>query len=159
MKNMIIIRHGKAEAVSEKADINRRLTDIGIKSIESLGKYLLSIELMPDIIVSSDAMRAKMTADIIAKEVHSKNIIYKDLLYAGTFEEILIFYESLRERNVFIVGHNPTLDKLIAHMLEIPYETIHLSTGSMIHLNFSHDRWKVKNFMKSKELNNFVATI
>ncbi|MCT4634439.1 MAG: histidine phosphatase family protein [Firmicutes bacterium] len=159
MKNMIIIRHGKAEHSGEKADINRRLTDEGVKSINALGKYLLSIDLLPDIIVSSDAMRAKMTADIVAREVHCKNIIYKDLLYAGTFEEILIFYESLRERNVLIVGHNPTLDKLIAHMLEIPCETIHLSTGSMIHLNFSHDKWKLKNFMKSKELNNFIATI
>lgn len=156
MKNLILIRHGKSEAANITNDINRKLTQEGFKTIDILGKYLLSLDIMPNIIVSSDATRAKATADIIARNLKINNIVYKELLYAGTFEEILIFFNSLKEKNILLVGHNPMLDRLLSYLLEIPMDIIHLSTGSMIHINFSHGRWKMKNYLKTKEITEFL---
>ena len=59
MKNIFIIRHAKADNANRaNLDIDRQLTEKGIKDAESIGQLLFDLGMTPDIIISSPAKRA-----------------------------------------------------------------------------------------------------
>ena len=64
MKTLIILRHGKAVDVLVSGDKRRELTERGMRDAEAMGKLIGSEVGVPDLIVSSDATRARQTAEI-----------------------------------------------------------------------------------------------
>lgn len=81
-----------------------------------MAKRLAKIGVVPDLIVSSPAKRAKKTAEYMAKGTGYplKEILYIDSLYMGSKElYISILKDSFKEADtVFLVGHNYTITDL-----------------------------------------------
>jgi phosphohistidine phosphatase len=73
MKTLFLIRHAKSSwgdtAVPDK---ERPLDDRGKRDAPKLGKRLAKRDVKPDLILSSLAMRALATAEIIAKKLDYK---------------------------------------------------------------------------------------
>ena len=85
-----------------------------------MGKRLAKRGVKPDLLVSSPALRALTTAQLIAEEIgyKRKDIVVDDRLYASSADELLAVIRALDKKldRVMLVGHNPEFADL-AHRL------------------------------------------
>ncbi|MDP2894669.1 MAG: histidine phosphatase family protein, partial [Sulfurimonas sp.] len=73
MKKLYIIRHAKSSRSDETLeDFERPLNKRGKENAPMMGERLKEKGIMPGIIISSPAKRAKTTAEVIAKEIGYK---------------------------------------------------------------------------------------
>jgi len=118
---LYIVRHGIAidrEDPQCPPDPERFLTDEGIEKTKQVAKGVAEIGAVPDLMLSSPYLRAVQTAEIFASALeHNKQKIRKtDLLLPGA-DPMQLFRELAKEKQasaVFIFGHAPHLDDLIA---------------------------------------------
>ena len=142
MKKLIIIRHAKSDWEDTSLDdFDRPLNKRGIKDAPLMGKILKGKGLYPDAIISSPALRAKTTAELIAKEIHyTKNITPNQYIYEAYVNMLLEIVNSLydTDETVFLVGHNPGVSAL-AYMLCDLKENI--PTCATVEIDFDCDSW------------------
>lgn len=113
MKHLILIRHAEtAEKVTGHTDKDRELTTSGMRQAASVGHFLKNSSTPIDIIISSAALRATTTSQVISEQlnVSSDLIDVSDELYQGSVGTLFeIIRSGDQHQNVAIVGHNPTL--------------------------------------------------
>lgn len=117
MKRLYIIRHAKSDWSEEGlSDFDRGLNKRGKRSLPLMGGYLVEERIMPQLILSSPAKRAKKTAQELAWYVgiESNKIRYDEELYEATLETLLEKVRLIPDRIscAFLVGHNPGLTEL-----------------------------------------------
>ena len=67
---LYIVRHAKAEdRAMFMADHDRQLTSQGVMGAARVGHYLHEKAILPDVIISSTAPRAKDTAKVVAEQI------------------------------------------------------------------------------------------
>ncbi len=81
-----------------------------------MGSLLRDKGLCPEIIISSDALRARTTADLIAAEINYPvgKTLYRNELYLASPGALLaaLFSEASGHDDVMLVGHNPGITEL-----------------------------------------------
>ena len=117
MKTLLLVRHAKSSRDDPGlADKERPLNDRGRRDAPMTGKRLAERRIRPDMILSSPAVRALTTAEMIARELDYKrtNIVVDDRLYAVEADELLEVIRALGDtlECVMLVGHNPELTEL-----------------------------------------------
>jgi len=118
MKTLLVLRHAKSSwGDPGLEDHERPLNKRGKKTAPRMGKLLREEGLVPDLVVSSTAVRAKTTTEaVLEKAKYKGKTRYDERLYPGGPSAIL---EVLREIEadgvdcVLIVGHNPGQEELI----------------------------------------------
>lgn len=118
MKTLYITRHAKAENKSgEGSDFDRPLKEEGKKDALRMAQRLQKMEVLPDELFSSPALRAKNTARILMEEWgyasgHPNELA---LLYPGVAEEIIQWLPEIPSGTdrTMIVGHQPDLSRLV----------------------------------------------
>lgn len=125
MKTLYLVRHAKAiERSKIKSDFDRDLTEKGQKTSILVGKHLSSLNILPDLVISSPAKRAYNTAIIICKELNypEKNIILNRNIYEAAALELfrLIKETSNAYNSVMLVGHNPSFIELVNYICQAP---------------------------------------
>ncbi|MCL4481087.1 MAG: histidine phosphatase family protein [Bacteroidetes bacterium] len=144
MKRVIIVRHAKTIHHGYDQDFDRTLTDRGKEDAERICHELLNIQLVPDLIISSPAVRTTQTTRIFADlfGYPAGNIRYEKKLYSGmqttTFIQMLQELDDLHT-TVMVVGHNPTVYYFIDCLL--PEFSLDVPTCSTIVLEFDIDEW------------------
>jgi phosphohistidine phosphatase len=117
MKILLLIRHAKSSwKDKDLSDHDRPLNKRGKRDAPRMGLLLQKEELVPDIILSSTAVRALDTAARLAKYCHHKGqITYVDSLYLGGTEAYLDALKILSNdfKIVLVVGHNPDIEELV----------------------------------------------
>ena len=108
----------------------------------SRAERLAKRDVKPDLILSSPAMRALKTAEIIAKKLDykRKDIVVDDRLYAVGADELLDVIHKLGDKleRVMLFGHNPELTEL-AHRLSS--EITHMPTCAVAEFTFDAKSW------------------
>jgi phosphohistidine phosphatase len=143
MKKLLIMRHAKSSwKDSEIQDHERPLKKRGLKEAAYIGKVLKNKELVPDKIISSNAIRAADTAAIVADKCgYKKEIEYTDKLYmaeSGTILELIHGQpDSIKE--LMVIGHNPGMEALV-QVLSRKVES--LSTASVAYFQVDIKSWK-----------------
>jgi phosphohistidine phosphatase len=142
VKRLLILRHAKSSwADSSQDDWQRPLNDRGRRDAPRAGQWLRERALVPDAIISSDAVRARSTAQAVATELgKARDVVTHPSLYHAKPEDI---FEVLHElagdaHTVLIVGHNPGLEELI-HQLTGEYHG--MVTAALVVLDVQIDRW------------------
>ncbi len=145
VKKLFIVRHAQSgEADQGTKDIERYLTRSGQREAVHTGMYLKRHGLIPELIISSAAIRAFQTSQIIAEQIqYPAEEIHEDLdLYDAS---VRIFLRLINEldvncQSVLFVGHNPT----VSYMAELlTGEAIgNMETGSLVEIHFPMDSWK-----------------
>ena len=143
MKKLFIIRHAKSSWKDMSLDdYERPLNKRGKANAPFMGKVLKDKGILPDLIVSSPALRAKTTAAHIAKEIsYSNAILFKEEIYeadADTLHKILISMDD-EDNTVFIFGHNPGLNSLAYEYLNFSQN---IPTCGIIEIEFDCKKWK-----------------
>lgn len=117
MKELMIMRHAKSSwKDSELSDHERPLNKRGKKDAPLMGKKLKKESIIPQIILSSSAVRCQMTVEALVEEINFKGEIkYLDLLYMAELETIVDILKDLPEdfKRVMLVGHNPGLEGMV----------------------------------------------
>lgn len=144
MKTLVVCRHAKSDWGLGLPDIERPLNKRGLKDAPRMGKLLKDYKFSPDLIVSSPAVRARTTAELVASQLSYTNKIQ---IEAGIYESKLSWVMDLirtfpdKKETVMLFGHNPTFEALIEQLLEMEGSTI-LPTGGMACLEMTHFSWK-----------------
>lgn len=116
MKTLIVLRHAKSEHLPGVADFDRGLNGRGQHDALHVGEVLCDRGLIPDVIVSSSARRARRTAARVAKTSgFDRDIIETEDLYeAGVWKVITVIQQIPEDAVVaLIVGHNPGFWSLV----------------------------------------------
>lgn len=117
MKTLYLIRHAKSSWKNpDLPDKERPLNKRGIRDAPFMGVKLKEMKLLPELIISSDAVRAKKTAYAIAKEIDydKDNIVLTDEIYEASTMELLTIIKELNQefKSIMMFGHNPALTGL-----------------------------------------------
>lgn len=112
MPKLLIIRHAKSSWKNPNLEDSRRpLNSRGERDAPEMGRRLSEKKILPDLMISSPAVRARTTAEIIAKEIKFslKQIKYDWELFHANTNGLYNIVHKIPERfgTVFIYGHNP----------------------------------------------------
>ena len=144
MKNysIIIFRHGKSDwnAIYGK-DHDRPLSERGIGASKKMGIFLKKKDQVPDIVISSSALRAKTTAELAIKAGNWSSDFYIDERIYGRSSNFLLQLAKLiddRHKSICFVGHEPTCSSFISLST---FHSTRFKTSSMAKINFSLKSW------------------
>jgi phosphohistidine phosphatase len=114
MKILYLVRHAKSSwKFPDLDDFERPLNKRGKRDGPVMGKFLRDKDILPDLLISSPAVRAKKTAKIIAENLaYSKNRINFDHeIYEASTKGLLKLISEINDKHnsVMLVGHNPSM--------------------------------------------------
>ena len=143
MKKIYIIRHAKSSwNDSSLDDFNRALNKRGKENAPMMGRRLNKRSVLPDLIISSPALRAKTTAEIIAQKVkYNKKIMFEKNIYDSNeseFHKILINVDD-KNNTLFLVGHNPSISMLAQMYVDFEENIV---TCGVVEIEFDCEKWK-----------------
>ena len=139
---LLVLRHGKSSwADLSLSDKQRPLKKRGKRDSVNMGAYIRSQRLIPDLVLSSTAVRADQTTRRALKGMGASRTIvrWSDDWYHGGPET---WISALRQcpsgtRRVMIVGHNPGLEELVlqlsANRVPLPEDGKLLPTAALAH--------------------------
>ncbi|MGY2491585.1 SixA phosphatase family protein [Cupriavidus sp. CP313] len=144
MKTLFLVRHAKSSRDDPSLpDRERPLDDRGRHDAPEMGKRLAERKVKPDLIVSSPAVRALTTAQLIADELgyEHKRIVIDDQLYASSADALLAVIRALDKKlgSVMLFGHNPEFTDL-AHRLSD--EITDMPTCAVARFHFDTKAWE-----------------
>ncbi|HUG92316.1 MAG TPA: histidine phosphatase family protein [Planctomycetaceae bacterium] len=143
MKTLLLLRHAKSSwKDSALADHDRPLNQRGKRDAPRVGRLLAELGLVPDLIVSSTARRARKTAEKVAEESGYVGAIDAvAALYPGEPQAIARAIRSRPEdaARLLVVGHNPGLEDFLAAVIGC-FER--LPTAALAHVELEIDRWQ-----------------
>lgn len=113
---LYILRHG--ESLESTINPNRPLSVQGRNTIENLSKFLSASNLSVSCILHSGVLRAKETAEIVAKHIHCNALpkAYPGIKSLDDPYEIILNIETLLS-DTLIVSHLPFVDRLLTTLL------------------------------------------
>jgi phosphohistidine phosphatase len=143
MKTLLLMRHAKSSWKDEQmADHDRPLNKRGLREAPIMGEMLRDKELVPQQILSSSALRAVSTAEVVSKETGYKGTIDAlDSLYLAEPQAYIDALTALPDtlERVLVIGHNPGLETLL-QLLSGHAEP--MSTASVAYLSLPIKTWK-----------------
>ena len=119
--NLYLLRHGIAvdpSAPGLAGDAERPLTPKGRRRMVQIAGAMGAMKISFDVILSSPYVRAKQTAEIVAKSLKRRKQLQltEELTPGGNPKSLIQHLNELRPKpkNILLVGHEPYLSKLIA---------------------------------------------
>lgn len=142
MKTLLVLRHAKSSwNDSALGDHERPLNERGRRDAPRMGELLRDYGLIPDIVISSDAVRAQHTAEAVAEAArYVGKILLDERLYLANPADILSLLQTAREDadRIMVVGHNPGLEGLVEHLTG---EREDMPTATLAQIVLPIDRW------------------
>lgn len=144
MRKIIIVRHAKSSWEYNVIDHERPLNSKGEKDAKLISQHLKSYKLNPDLILSSDAVRANTTCNIFIENLNlDKNKVYLnhdlyDFVGYNLLEVIKNCEDSFEILMVF--GHNHAITAFVNTYGDVYIENV--ATSGVIMLEFDVDTWK-----------------
>jgi len=142
MKTLLLLRHAKSSwKQKDLADHDRPLNKRGNRDAPRMGALIRDRNLVPDLILSSTAIRARDSALAVAETCgHSGQVrLLHDLYLAetGEFLEILASVPGEFGR-VMVVGHNPGIEELVRSLTG---ESETMPTAALAWIELDLERW------------------
>jgi phosphohistidine phosphatase len=140
MKKLLLIRHAKAEKETTVKDIDRPLKYIGIQDATFMAERIKERSLIPQIIITSPALRTKTTAEIFADHLLLPEPGIDKKIYEAGRQTWLDVINHLPAKYDFIglVGHNPGIAQILDYLTGEARD-VHTSTVALI--EFETDDW------------------
>ena len=143
MKTLLVLRHAKSSWDDPALDDHERpLNKRGQRDAPRMGALVREYGLVPDVVISSDALRARLTAEAVAETArYTGEILLDPDLYMAGPADILSLLPRVRENadTVMIVGHNPGLEQLVE---QLTGERQDLPTAALAQIGLPIDQWR-----------------
>jgi len=152
MKTIILFRHSESGwNPTYGGDHERPLTKNGIEVAKKMGVYLSNIKAVPDLIISSTALRAKSTSEL-AKEEGGWDSDFKlePEIYGGNLSFLIKLAQSQDNHidSICFTGHEPYFSSFISKVTN--QEHTYFPTASVAKINFMVSDWKNIDFCNAK---------
>ncbi len=143
MRTLLLLRHAKSSwSDPGRTDHDRPLTERGKQDAPRMGQLLKEQGLVPDLIVSSTAKRARKTAKKVARTCgYVGEVRETDTLYLAPVAQYLELLRQLpdQQQRVLLVGHNPGLEDLVETLTG---RCERLSTAALAQITFEIASWR-----------------
>jgi len=143
MKTLLVLRHAKSSwSDPAVADHERPLNTRGRRDAPRMGAFVREHGLIPDVVISSDAVRARLTAEAVVEAArYGGEILLERRLYMAGPADILALLRTVggKAETVMIVGHNPGLEELVA---QLTGDWQDLPTAALAQIVLPIDQWR-----------------
>lgn len=155
---LVLVRHATAGQAPGAPDIDRPLTEAGTALAREAAEWLHARGVRPDAVICSTATRARQTWDAMRPVVGepSAAVSYDRRVYEGDVDGLirLVAEDAGEAGTLALVGHNPTMQALVAELtgaglerfpagtvavLDVPVEWADLVSGSAVLRAVSQD--------------------
>ena len=144
MKNLILIRHAKSDWNNTTTDVNRPLSDKGIKDAFKVPDFIDKFLPKKFVVWSSIAKRAKDTAIIYAENlsIPLETIIFKNDLYTFDVNMLEKCIKSCDNKysSLVLFGHNNAIIDFVNKFSNTKLDSV--PTSSYISLTFKENNWQ-----------------
>ncbi len=142
MKTILFMRHAKSDWGPQYAsDFERPLNARGQRDAPLIAAFLAQHRLLPDVIISSPAVRARMTAEYVAREQRFQGALsFDERIYLASPGMLLTVICSWSDQwnKVMLVGHNPGLEDIIQ---ALSGGRVRMPTAAVASLRLYADTW------------------
>ena len=147
MKSVILFRHGKSDwNANYGSDHDRPLNKRGIEAAKKMGNFLSKKKQIPDLIISSTAVRAKTTVELAMDSAKwTSKLVLERGIYGGSPDFLLELIHTQDDvyKSICLVGHEPNFSFFISRSTNQNY--VNFTTANMAKINFETNTWlKVK---------------
>lgn len=149
MKTINLIRHAKSDWSDVSLDdFDRWLDEKGYKEIKHISKILNNLEFETDLIICSEAKRAKLTYEWLKesiKWIEKSKIIFSKEIYDFHNININKTIELIRNidnkfDNISVIWHNPAFEDLLNYFINS--NNLHIWTMWVVSISFKIKDWK-----------------
>ncbi|MDO6597954.1 histidine phosphatase family protein [Oceanihabitans sp. 2_MG-2023] len=144
MKKITIIRHAKSSWEHQVIDFERPLKKRGLEDAFLVSTHLDNQIIKPDLIVSSDANRARTTAEIFIKTLNFQHIDFQtnSKLYDFSGNDLIQVIKNYDNRinHLMVFGHNFAITSFVNTYGSVIYDNV--PTSGLVSIDFNIDKWK-----------------
>lgn len=144
MKTITIIRHAKSSWEHQVTDFERPLKKRGLEDSMLVSRYAKDKINVPNLILSSDAKRAKSTAEIFIKTLNCQHVDFQlnNKLYDFSGNDLIEVINNCDDTvsNLMIFGHNFAITSFVNMYGSLPFDNV--PTSGLVSINFDIDNWK-----------------
>lgn len=143
MRSLILFRHGKSDWDAEYgSDHERPLTDRGRDAARAMGRLLQRTRQLPDMAISSSALRARDTQQLAAQAGRWLcPLRIESTLYEAVAVDVINWLRTLDAdpATLLLTGHEPTWSQLCGRL--IGEAVIRFPTACMARIDFEIADW------------------
>jgi phosphohistidine phosphatase len=145
-KQVILVRHGNAKSGTyDIPDFDRTLDSVGISEAQEMAFRLKNRNLIPEMLVSSPAIRAISTARIFAGiwSKEPEDILIKEVMYESSTSSLLNIVNGLADdiNSIALFGHNPEISAFAGYLTLD--DTYSMPTCAVVVINFDVEQWSM----------------
>lgn len=143
-KSLFLLRHAKAiTGEVNMPDQDRPLSDMGFKQATQLGEKIFKKVICFDIILSSPAIRAITTAQLLINrlDLNGSNILIDPRIYQADDQATIELISKFNKKydHLLVIGHNPGLAGLASR---ISGKTVAIPTCCLTKSIFEFKDWR-----------------
>lgn len=136
------MRHAKSDWNAEYgSDHDRPLNERGVQSARVMGEVLAAEELVPDLLISSTAVRARTTSELAVEAGDwACHIALDERLYGGGSETVLSVASAAAPNvdRLMLVGHQPTWSMVVS---DLTGEQVDMKTAAVAVVQIDLAEW------------------
>lgn len=119
MQRLILMRHAKAEASAPGGDVDRALSERGLRDAAAIGRALAARGLKPDMALVSGARRTRQTWDQVSDHFGDVELRVSDSLYNASADTLRRAVEAAEDEAgcLLLIAHNPGVHQLAVEYL------------------------------------------
>ena len=157
MATVLLMRHAKSSWDDPSlADHDRPLNRRGRRDAPRMGHLLCELNLIPDVIVTSSALRARQTADAIRDECELADPVVEEQLYHASLADWQEIVGNCGTGEIALyIGHNPGLEEVVSALagefIRMPTAAIAMFTSQNLE-QFAMEDLQFVNVWRPKEL-------
>jgi phosphohistidine phosphatase len=142
VKTLFLLRHAKSSWKDQSLpDFERPLNHRGKEAAEAMGRYMKRELIVPELVLSSPAWRARETIERVAKAAKwTPEIRFDQRIYeAGGLRLLEVVSQIENERKTaLLVGHNPGMEELL---MLLTGEAKRVRTGALMKIELRTSKW------------------
>ena len=141
MKTLLLMRHAKSDWDADYgSDHERPLNERGLRSARLMGRVLAKEGLVPDLIISSTAVRARKTAELAieAGGWNSEMRLDRSLYDEGPRGVLAVGASASDVDGLMLVGHQPTWAMLVSALTG---ERAEMKTAAVAVIEMDIESW------------------
>lgn len=152
MKTLFLLRHADAAPGRDyPTDSERPLTRRGRADAQRTGRFLTTIDQIPDRAVTSTATRARQTL-AQAREAGGwpNRVLTDDMLYEARAHDVLAVARDTPDSadTLLLVGHNPTFTDAVVRL--IGGGNVRMAPGTIARIDLILDAWAEVQFERGR---------
>ncbi len=155
MNRLTLLRHAKSSwSDPGLADFDRPLNKRGRHDAPLMGRRLAERKVQPDLVLSSPALRARLTAEAVVGQLGNdpKRLIFDPRIYLAGLDELIALLRGIArdQHDILLIGHNPGLTDLANFLVD--GKIANLPTCAMFRVELPDSDWSKLDRRKARTL-------